>query len=322
MRKTFNDLTTSDRKLIHTLYNDTNITQEAVQHQLSNKYEVTERTIRSWAHKLGLGLMSSSVNPLSKSPAKILVFDIETSLMSGYFFRQWKANITANALINDWFMLTWSAKWLFDEKVMSDRLTGEEALQKDDKRIAMSLHKLIDEADIVIAHNGKKFDIKKINTRFLLHRLPKPSPYKLIDTCLHARKSCGFSYNTLDYLGEVFGVGRKIKHSGLDLWIGAASGDDKALIEMEEYNKGDVTLLEDVYLAMRSYIDPHPNMGLYITDDSEVCPTCASDDLSHGGIYYTNVNAYQTFSCNACGSQGRSRKAIKNKKQSLLAPMP
>jgi hypothetical protein len=36
---------------------------------------------------------------------------------------------------------------------MHDRLTKKEVLNKDDKRITKSLWKLIDEADVVVAHN-------------------------------------------------------------------------------------------------------------------------------------------------------------------------
>jgi uncharacterized protein YprB with RNaseH-like and TPR domain len=37
----------------------------------------------------------------------------------------------------------------------------------DDKDLCGLLHRLMDEADIICAHNGDAFDIKKINSRLI-----------------------------------------------------------------------------------------------------------------------------------------------------------
>ena len=149
---------------------------------------------------------------------KVLLLDIETAPMRSYTWSCWKQNVGTNQIITDWFILTWSAKWLFDKEVISDRLTDKEVLQEDDKRITKRLWNLLNETDVVIAHNGDKFDIRKVNTRFLIHRLGTPSSYQSIDTLKHARKQLSFSSNRLDYLGEILGLGRKIDTGGFELW--------------------------------------------------------------------------------------------------------
>lgn len=321
MRKRFADLSQEDIAYIKLRYKEAHNEEkykEAIQYELANKFDVVPRTIRSWAKKLGV------VNPPTKESnhnAKILVFDIETSPIQAFVWSLWKQNVSTQAIIDDWFMLTWSAKWLFEDEIMSDRLTGKEALEKNDKRIVQSLRDLLDEADIVIAHNGQKFDIKKLNTRILMNDIKQYSPFQMIDTLLHARKQLAFSSNKLDYLGEQLGVGRKVAHQGFEMWERCYNGEDQALIEMEEYNRGDVTLLEDVYLKLRSYIKPHPNLGLFINDDTEVCPACGSDDLEFGGTYATSVNTYQAYRCKCCDSQGRSRKSSSIGKSNLIAPI-
>ena len=131
---------------------------------------------------------------------KILVFDIETSFMENYTWGTFKQDIAINQIKNDWNMICWSAKWLFSDEVIHDRLTGKESRRKDDKRITKSLWKLLDEADIVIAHNGDAFDIKKANARFLYHDLELPSPYRSIDTLKIARRNFKITSNKLDYL--------------------------------------------------------------------------------------------------------------------------
>lgn len=92
----------------------------------------------------------------AKRLPKVLVFDIETSPLKAYIFatRLWNTNVSEEQVLSEWFMLCWSAKWLFDDKIISDRLTSREAKREDDSRIVKSLWKLLDEADIVIAHNG------------------------------------------------------------------------------------------------------------------------------------------------------------------------
>ena len=78
--------------------------------------------------------------------------------------------------------MSWSAKWLYDDKILSDVLTPKEAKERNDKRIIKSVWKLLNEADIVIAHNGDKFDLKKLKARFLSNGFVPPMPYKTVDT--------------------------------------------------------------------------------------------------------------------------------------------
>ena len=47
----------------------------------------------------------------------------------------------------------------------------------------------LDEADIVVAHNAKKFDNRVAAARFMYHGFLPPSPFKTVDTPLAARRS-------------------------------------------------------------------------------------------------------------------------------------
>ena len=151
-----------------------------------------------------------------KSP-KILILDIETSPLKAYIWSRWRQNVYLDQTISEWFMLCYAAKWLNSTNVISDKISTEEVLKEDDKRIVKSLWTLLDQADIVIAHNGKYFDIPKINSRFILHNLVPPSPYKVIDTKEVASKQFGFSSNKLDALATYFGIENKDK-TDFELW--------------------------------------------------------------------------------------------------------
>lgn len=248
---------------------------------------------------------------------KILIIDIETAPLRAYVWSRWKQNVYLDQTISEWFMLTWSAKWLFSNTIYSARLTSQESLNEDDKRITKELWELINEADIVVAHNGNSFDIPKINTRFLLNGLPPTKPFQSIDTKIIAAKQFGFSSNKLDALARYFGFKVKLD-TEFELWDKCLRGDEEALKYMEEYNQHDVELLEEVYLKLRPWIKNHPNIGLYAEADTPVCGNCGSPHLQEDGEYYTQVGRYKVYRCE-CGALSRVRISnIPKKKRDVL----
>lgn len=268
---------------------------------------------------------SHSAKPIKKieSGAKILLLDIETAPLKGYIWGLWKQNIGINQITNDWFILTWAAKWLFEEKVYSMRLTSKEAIQQKDKRIMEGLWEMLNEADVVIGHNSSQFDIPKINTRFLINGMIPPLPYQQIDTLKVVKKSFAFSSNKQEFLNMSLGSPRKVDTGGFDLWDACYKGDEQALKKMEEYNMGDITSLELNYLKLRPFITGHPNIGLFILDGLQRCPSCGSDNLKDcGKNYYTSVGVYELRKCDDCGANSRIRKSktTPKEKNGILSP--
>jgi DNA polymerase elongation subunit (family B) len=285
--------------------------------KLSKQYKTTREAIYK---------AKDLVREVKRSQVKILILDIETTPLEAYVFQTqvWKARINDDSVISRWFMLTWSAKWLGSNKTMSMRVTGQEALEENDGRIVKGIWKLLDEADIVIAHNGDNFDIPNLNTRFLVNGLYPTKPYRTIDTLKVAQRQFGFTHNSLNALGRVFNLGEKIETS-FSLWKKAKNGNEDALQEMEIYNRGDVELLEKVYLKMRPWIKRHPNVGVYMESTEKVCSVCGSEKLVPNGVYTTNSGVFTAYKCNDCGStHTRERKNTypSDKKPNLLAPIP
>lgn len=251
----------------------------------------------------------------------ILIFDIETSPLKAYVWSRWRQNIYLDQTIAEWFMICWSAKWLGSQEVMSDVLTPEEIKKEDDSRIVTSLWTIMDRADIIIAHNGKRFDVPKMNSRFILTGLPPTSPYQQIDTKEIAAKQFGFSSNKLDALAGYFGVVHK-DDTDFQLWVDCLEGNEEALSYMETYNIKDVKILEQVYLKLRPWIKNHPNLGLYLEESKEVCPVCGSGKLiPDGTFYYTSAGKYEVMRCTSCGATSRLRQTVfpKSKKKNLTA---
>ena len=249
------------------------------------------------------------------SKCKILCFDIETSPICALVWGIWEQNVNLEAILNDWHIISWSAKYLFDDEIMSDVLTPEEAINHDDSRLVKTIWNLLNSVDVTVSHNGDRFDCKKLNTRFLFHGLPPVSHYLSIDTLVVAKSNFNFTSNKLDYINEYLGLPKKIE-TRFELWKKCWFGDSKALKEMELYNRGDVDILEDLYLKLRPYIRNHPNMNLWSEENISVCPNCGSEKLDwNQKEYFTYTGKYKAFRCNDCTAIGRSRQLETDKEK-------
>jgi len=64
------------------------------------------------------------------------------------------------------------------------------------------LRDLIDEADVVVAHNANGFDNKIAMARILSHGLTPPSPFVSVDTLITARRVFKFGANSLQFFAS------------------------------------------------------------------------------------------------------------------------
>lgn len=283
--------------------------------QFKISLETLERYVRLYKHRSKAEKIEEEI---TNNP-NILLLDIETAPLSAYLFGIWNQNINLEFLMGDWFMLSWVAKFLHEDKIYSDVLTPNEAISEDDKRICHSIWDLIDLADIVVAHNGKKFDIKKLNTRFIINGLLPPTPYQQIDTLEVAKRVFSFTSNKLDQINRQLGIDRKTETKAA-LWVGCKKGDAESLKEMVKYNENDVLILQKTYLKLRPWMYSHPNVNVYNSQMKPACHKCGSTNIEQEGEYATGVSLFATYRCVDCGSISRSRisQLGKKKRENLL----
>ena len=239
---------------------------------------------------------------------KILFWDVETSLMPLAAFQLKNDYIQATNILRDWHIIC--AAWKTQGKKVIKTVSVLDDPKRfaknphDDYHVIKTLRDLIADHDIIVHHNGDSFDIKKLNARIIYHGLSPLPPVLTVDTKKEACKIAKFSSNKLDYLGEYFGLGRKIQTSN-GLWLRVMRGDKSAIKEMVHYNKGDVDLQEKVYNYLLPYMKSHPNIA---RGDSFECPKCGSDSTQRRGTYATRTGVvYHRHVCNRCGSWSRSR---------------
>lgn len=249
---------------------------------------------------------------------RILVYDIETSPLIAHLWSMWQQGVGLNQIQSDWFIMSFAAKWLGEDEIFYYDQRDAIDMQ-DDSYILSKLWEMLNEADIVIGQNIKKFDTKKVNARFILNGFPKPAVYRQIDTMVIAKEQFGFTSNKLEYLAKNLCPDHvKSKHNeypGHEMWVECLKGNQHAWQCMEDYNKDDILATEALYNMLSSWDSKLPNFDVYIDG-----PVDMSDWVFEGKYHVTNLAKYKLYRNVKTGQQRRSRvnELTKEKRQQLL----
>lgn len=248
---------------------------------------------------------------------KILLLDIETAPNKVYSWGLWDQNIAINQVEESSYVLCWAAKWLGKNEIMFSRVEYKRGRASGAKTMMGKMHKLLDEADVVVHYNGLKFDIPTLNKEFIQLGFTPPAPYKQVDCLKEVRRMFRFQSNKLDFVSQALGIGAKKKHEGFTLWTSCMKGDESAWKRMETYNRQDVVLLETLYRRLRPWIEKHPSHGAY--EDAKCCPKCGSTKLQQRGYAVTQMMKYPRYQCQGCGGWSRGNKSVSHGKGERIA---
>jgi uncharacterized protein YprB with RNaseH-like and TPR domain len=233
---------------------------------------------------------------------KVLFVDIETSPILGSVWALFDQNVGLNQIEKDWHVLSWAAKWAGEKNVVYMDQSHARNVE-DDRYILKGVWKLLDEAEVVVGQNSKRFDIKKLNARFIINGMKPPSPFRQIDTLQIAKKHFGFTSNKLEYMsGKLCPDEKKLtkrEFAGFELWKECLAGNKAAWAEMKRYNIQDVIALEAVYNKLQPWDN---TTRLYSGEaDSPRC-NCGSYDIQRRGFNITNAGKFQRYQCQDCGA--------------------
>ena len=200
-----------------------------------------------------------TTNKIQNNQGKVLIYDIETSYNIGKFWRAgYNLNINPGDIIHERAIICISYKWLGEEQVYN--LTWDK--NQCDKFLIEQFVEVLNEADLIVAHNGDNFDLKWLKTRALFHRLPMLPNYKQFDTLKLAKAKLYLNSNRLDYISKFLGFEGKIQTTP-DLWNKVVIlNDRKALEPMLEYCDEDVRQLEKVYNELQYLDNPRFHAGV------------------------------------------------------------
>lgn len=178
-----------------------------------------------------------------------------------------------------------------------------------ERSVLKKFSKIMEKADLVVAHNGDKFDLRWLKARNLILGL-KPLPdIKSIDTLKLARSNFDLNSNKLAYLAQILGLGNKQETGGFDLWKGVMEGQVSAVKKMVSYCNKDVDLLEQVYLKLAPHVKSLSlNIGRIQTGSEAACPHCGSIHTIRRGHSYTQTVTYVRRQCKKCFKYFRGEK--------------
>lgn len=253
-----------------------------------------------------------------KKGPRILFFDIETAPLKAHLWSMWQQGVGLNQIESDWFMLSFCCKWADSDDVFYFDQRDAKNIE-DDYELVLKLWHFLNEADIVVGQNSKRFDTKKANARFILNGLPKPSVYRQIDTLEIAKRQFGFTSNRLEYMTDkLCTTYKKSKHKkfhGHELWSECLKGNIEAWEEMEAYNRLDVLSLHELYDILSSWDNTLPNFDVYVDELLDM------DEWEEDGFHYTNLGKFKKYRNKTTGVQRRSRVNLltKEKRENLLA---
>lgn len=198
-------------------------------------------------------------NTFQNSNPRILIYDIETSYN---IVKSWRIgynlNINPNDIIKERKIICISYKWYGEDEVYNIQWDSNQ----DDKFLLQQFIPVLNEADLIVAHNGDRYDIKFIKTRAIAHDLEMLIDYPQFDTLKVAKKKFNFNSNKLDYISEFLGFENKIK-TEMQLWDDIIFNKcPKAMNKMIEYCNKDVELLELVYDKLAKWEKPKYHVGV------------------------------------------------------------
>lgn len=230
------------------------------------------------------------------TPPKVFVYDEEWFPHIGYAWDFYDTNLIK--VVRPAYMLSFSVKEIGGKHITKGLCDykGYRGGPAKEEQLARDLWAVFDEADVLVAHNGDKFDDRKAKALFYKYKLGVPSPYKTVDTMKIWSKNFETGAKSLKHIAEYADIQRKKETDGFPLWEGCDRGEAKAWKKMLAYNRQDVIVTEQLYLSLLPWIQSHPTMSF-----NGDCANCGGKVFATTRTYMTRKGEKTRYQCSACG---------------------
>lgn len=248
--------------------------------------------------------------------ARIAVLDIErqSGVAEGIWELRQNGWLNPGQVVERPRTICFAWKWLGEDEIHF----AAEWHKGGAKKMVKKAQAVLNEADAVIGWNSKAFDVKHLRTEMIVHNLKPPSPHKDIDLMVHAKRNFAFLSNRMSEVAKILDQDGKLATGGGDLWrkLRHSKGEElyAARQLMEDYNRRDVALTEELYTLMSPWLSGI-NLPLYSDHGSPACPACESERIQYRGLARTTSRAYRRFQCNDCGKWGRETVSVGSTEQ-------
>ena len=253
--------------------------------------------------------------------ARILLLDIERTPAWTKPLPVWDMKALKYKYLGPGDIETWSRTICHAYKWLGDRTVSFMAEWEDGGRKGFleRTSALLEEADLIVGHNMRDFDLPHLTGELILENLPVPPLPKVFDTLRTMQKHGNLENNQLDTLDKRFGFTGKTDRYRIEMAMAAVNGDEKAQKRIERYAKGDIKATERVYLRLRPL--GRVNLGLFADDPTRpVCPHCESKKVQRRGYSVKSALRYPRLHCQSCGGWSTAKTAIKEAGSVELRP--
>jgi uncharacterized protein YprB with RNaseH-like and TPR domain len=135
-------------------------------------------------------------------------------------------------------------------------------IRGDDKELVKQVCKLVRDHDIVVAHNGNRFDIPMLRTRALRWGLAPLKEVKLVDPCNIAFRKFKLRSNSLGRIADYVGISDKKTPLDMSVWADAMlNGSRTAMNLIVEHCEADIRVLTGVLEFVKPFVRVFDDRG-------------------------------------------------------------
>lgn len=179
----------------------------------------------------------------------------------------------------------------------------------NDKRLLIEISKVINKiaqgGGFMVAHNGDNFDWKIIQERVVFHRLTPLPEIATLDTKKLIKGISKLPSNKLTHTSVFLGNGTKLKHEGMDLFIGCMEGNPESWKTNEKYNNKDVDIMYNDFEDLMPYVKLPATFSRINADEKHEinCSNiiCLSTNVRKNGLKRALSGWKQIYQCKDCG---------------------
>jgi len=132
----------------------------------------------------------------------------------------------------------------------------------NDRELVKRCNEVIRNHDIVVAHNGKWFDLPFLRTRALVHGLAPLHEVTIVDPVLIARRKFRFQRNSLARIADTLKLADKKTPLDLSLWADVClNGNQEGMDLIVEHCEADVRVLSGVLGLVKPFVKQFDNRG-------------------------------------------------------------
>lgn len=188
------------------------------------------------------------------------------------------------------------------------------------KRFLVEVHRLMQQADVIVGHNVDNADIPWLKGDLHIEGgLPPLPPFKTVDTLkvLRQQFKSGAPFKSLDAFCQIVGI--PAKTDKYDRFAMERAVNEKSVEDRErltDYCAGDVIATQGLYDWCRPHIKGHPALFVDGKDKLTVCNRCGHNTEPIEKRYVANILTYGMRRCTNC--RAYSRISIEPERMSIV----